>query len=248
MASVTRYIALRNEAFETVERSQMIWQDTDFSRFALSTFTPPTYQSEIKALIEHSQDAYATLPVEFYKRHHPRYSRSPRISPYPTDVTRSVKSVRTRPANVEQVLSHLPPGYTPARPTRTTQESPMVKNMGTTVVHSSSPAPALTSPTPLSPLTVNLDLKASAVKEKGSKHSLRRTALGWGKRKAVVDAVSPVPPASKTQTTQSSAATVAKENLGIGMLASPSQQTLRVNRPRPKGRSSTSTLRTALRI
>ncbi|KAG9128147.1 hypothetical protein FRC07_004259 [Ceratobasidium sp. 392] len=185
-------------------------------------FAPPTYQSEIKALLEHSQDTYATLPVETYKRHHPRYSRSPRISPYPTDVTRSVKSIRTRPANVENVLSHLPPGYTPARPTRTVQESPAIMNKGKTVVHSSSPAPAPAAVAPLSPLTVNVDLKGSAVKEKGSKHSLRRTALGWGKRKTAVDVLAvPVPPSvTKTHITQSSAATVAKENLGVGMLAS----------------------------
>jgi hypothetical protein len=37
IASVTRYCAWRNEAVETVERSQKIWQDTDFSRFELSS-------------------------------------------------------------------------------------------------------------------------------------------------------------------------------------------------------------------
>jgi hypothetical protein len=40
MALVTRYCALRNEAMETVARSQQIWQDTDFSRFALSSTLP----------------------------------------------------------------------------------------------------------------------------------------------------------------------------------------------------------------
>ncbi|KAG9087548.1 hypothetical protein FRC06_002487, partial [Ceratobasidium sp. 370] len=225
LASVTRYCALRNEAIETVERSQQIWQDTDFSRFALSTFTPPTHPSAIKEMIDHSQDTYTTLPTELYKRHHPRYFRSPRISPYPTDVTRSVKSTRTRPESVEQVLSHLPPGFTPARPRRTVQESPIVSNVGMTFVHSTSPAPTLA---PLSPLTVNLDPETVVVEEKASKQritsTVRRECLG------------------------SSATTVAKENMGVGMLASPSKQSLRINRPRPKGRSSASTLRTALRI
>lgn len=37
MASIARYYQLRNEAMETVARSQKIWQDTDFSLFALSS-------------------------------------------------------------------------------------------------------------------------------------------------------------------------------------------------------------------
>ncbi|QRV78672.1 muscle M-line assembly protein unc-89 [Ceratobasidium sp. AG-Ba] len=241
LASVTRYCALRNEAIETVERSQKIWEDTDFSRFALSTFVPPTNPSAIQEMLSHSQDTYAALPTEFYKRRHSRYARTPRISPYPTDVTRSAKSSRIRLSTVEQALSHLPPGYTPVRPTRHVPESPFV--------HSSSPAPTLGALAPLSPLSVNLESKPAVIKEKSSKQSLtstvRRTALGWGKKKVVVDAP---PSATKTHVIQSSAATVAKENMGVGMLASPSQNTLRMNRPRPKGRTAGSTLRTALRI
>ncbi|KAG9100796.1 hypothetical protein FS749_012729 [Ceratobasidium sp. UAMH 11750] len=253
MASITRYCALRNEAVETVERSQRIWQDTDFSRFALSTFTPPTHPSAIKAMIDHSQDTYTTLPVETYKRHHPRYSRSPRVSPYPADVTRSVRSIRMQPKSVEQVLSHLPPGYTPARPSRAVPESPMVSNTATIFVHSPSPAPAPAAPAPLSSLTVNLDPKAVVVEEKTSKQriasTVRRSALGWVKRKPAVDgANSPAVPSTGKMHVVQSSTIVAKENMGVGMLASPSNQTLRINRPRPKGRSSTSTLRTALRI
>ncbi|KAG8735993.1 hypothetical protein FRC10_009931 [Ceratobasidium sp. 414] len=254
MASVTRYCALRTEAIETVERSQEIWQDTDFSRFALSTFTPPTHPSAIKAMIDHSQDLFTALPVELYRRHHPRYSRSPRITPYPTDVTRSVKSIRTHPESVEQLLSHLPPGYTPARPTRTVRESPIVSNMGMTSVYSASPAPTPAALAPLSSLAVNLDPKTAVAEEKTSKQriasTVRRSALGWVKRKPAADgAHSPaVPTVSKTHVIQSSATTVAKENMGVGMLTSPSNQSLRINRPRPKGRSSASTLRTALRI
>ena len=37
MASIARYYQLRSEAMETVIRSQKIWQDTDFSRFELSS-------------------------------------------------------------------------------------------------------------------------------------------------------------------------------------------------------------------
>lgn len=250
MALITRYCALRNEAMETVARSQQIWQDTDFSRFALSTFTPPTHPAEIKALIDHSQDTYGELPEEFYQPARPRHSRSyPRSSPYPADVSRrSLKSsisprARMATESVEHALALLPPMYDPiSRSPRPLQGSPAVSHL----VNPVPPSPAPSALAPLSPLVVNYR-PPRVTEEKSLKPSLRpRAALGWGRRKPTDDA-----PANlvkgKGKATQAVAPTAAKENEGVGLMSS-SNQSLRLNRPRPKGRVASASSRPTLRV
>jgi hypothetical protein len=174
-------------------------------------------------MIDHSQGAYTALPAELYKRHRARYSRSPRTMPYPAEVTRSAKSGvsprgRIRTDSIEHALALLPPTYEPvSRATRNIQESPTVSHMG--IVHSASPAPTLASPGPLSPLVMNIRPSAIVKEGKSLKQTMRRSALGWGRKKPAGDtlAVPTVASNGKMHVFQSSSATTAKENVGVGM-------------------------------
>jgi hypothetical protein len=173
-------------------------------------------------MIDHSQGAYTALPAELYKRHRARYSRSPRSMPYPAEVTRSAKSgvsprARIRTESIEHALALLPPTYEPvSRSTRVVHQSPSVSHMG---VVRASPAPTLASPGPLSPMAVNLRPSAIVKEGKSLKQTVRRSALGWGRRKPAGDTLSVPPVASngKMHVFQSSSATTAKENVGVGM-------------------------------
>lgn len=218
-------------------------------------------------MIDQSQAAYAPLPIEFHGRSRNRLSRcSTRASPYPVEVTRSVRSIRTRaPAeSVEQALALLPPSYVPAsRRSHMVQESPMVSRMAPKFVNTASPAP-------LAPVDANSQA-AVATEEKPAKRTLRArmgssarlSVLGWGKKKDSGDAPPTPATAAGGKTTRAGAPTPAKENEGHGMLnkyvlsfsrqpqiltGNYSNQTLRINRPRPKGRSMASKSHLSLRV
>ncbi|CAE6467383.1 unnamed protein product [Rhizoctonia solani] len=241
LEAVTRYCALRNEAVETVTRSQKIWQDTDFSRFTLSTFEPPTNSSDIKAMIDHSQATYNEIPVEVYRRPRNRHSRNyPRASPYHVSrhSFKSTMSPHTRLAteSVEHALALLPPMYDlTSRSPRPVPESPYGSLTGMGLLSPGPGARAIPTAAPLSPLVVNVQ-PVTSIEEKSSKPGLRpragsdaRSALGWG-RKPSASSIN-----GKAPATQAVVPTAAKENEAAGTMSN-TNHNLRFNRPRPKGR------------
>ncbi|KAG8689883.1 hypothetical protein FRC11_015055, partial [Ceratobasidium sp. 423] len=257
LEAVTRYCALRNEAMETVALSQKIWQDTDFSRFTLSSklflvniadsahffsaFTPPTNSSDIKAMIDHSQSIYNEIPVEVYRRPRPRHSRNyPRASPYHVSrhSFKGTMSPHTRLAteSVEHALALLPPMYDPvSRSPRPVPKSPYGSLTGMGLLSPGPGARTISTMAPLSPLVVNVQ-PVTSIEEKLSKPGLRpragsdaRSALGWG-RKPSAGSINGNAPA-----TQAVAPTSAKENEAVGTISN-TNHNLRFNRPRPKGR------------
>ncbi|KAH7337949.1 hypothetical protein B0J17DRAFT_406705 [Rhizoctonia solani] len=246
LEAVTRYCALRNEAVETVTRSQKIWQDTDFSRFTLSTFAPPTNSSDIKAMIDHSQSTYNEIPVEVYRRPRPRHSRNyPRASPYHVSRQsfKSTMSPHTRLAteSVEHALSLLPPMYDATR-SRPVPESPYLAHTGMGLLSPGRGVRATSTIAPLSPLVVNMQ-PVTSIEQKPSKPGLRpragsgaRSALGWGKKPSTGSIN------GKASATQAGAPTPSKENEATGMMSN-ANPNLRLNRPRPKGRVASGTAR-----
>ncbi|CAE6444580.1 unnamed protein product [Rhizoctonia solani] len=246
LEAVTRYCALRNEAVETVTRSQKIWQDTDFSRFSLSTFVPPTNSADIKAMIDHSQSTYNEIPVEVYRRPRNRHPRScARASPY--HVTRqsfkSTMSPRTRLAteSIEHALALLPPTHDlVSRSPRPVPESPYPSHTAMGLLSPGPGARVLSTMAPLSPLVVNVQPVASigekSLKSRPRTGSGARSALGWG-RKPSAGSIN-----GKAPATQTSAPTAAKENEAAGTLSN-TNNNLRINRPRPKGRVASGTAR-----
>ncbi|KAF8751185.1 hypothetical protein RHS01_08640 [Rhizoctonia solani] len=250
LEAVTRYLALRNEAVETVARSQKIWQDTDFSRFTLSTFIPPTNSSEIKAMIDHSQSVYNEIPVEVYRRPRSRHPRScARPSPYhiARHSFKSTMSPHTRMAteSVEHALALLPPMNDTVSRSRPVPESPYLAHTGTGLLSPGPGARSIATTVPLSPLVVNVQT-VSTIGDKHAKSALRpragsgnRSALGLGKKP------SSGPANGNATGTQS---TSAKENEALGTMSNNSHN-LRINRPRPKGRVASGTARpSALRV
>ncbi|KDN46436.1 hypothetical protein RSAG8_04380, partial [Rhizoctonia solani AG-8 WAC10335] len=248
LEAVTRYCALRNEAVETVTRSQKIWQDTDFSRFALSAFIPPTNSADIKAMIDHSQSTYSEIPAEVYRRPRPRHPRSSaRASPYHVSRNsfKSTMSPHTRLAteSIEHALALLPPTYDlVSRSPRPVPESPYPSHTAMGLLSPGPGARAISTMAPLSPLVVNVQ-PATSIEEKLSKPGLRsrtgsgtRAALGWGKKPSTGSIN------GKAPATQASAPTTAKENEAAGTISN-TNHNLRLNRPRPKGRVASGTAR-----
>ncbi|KAG8935421.1 hypothetical protein FRC01_000028 [Tulasnella sp. 417] len=84
-----RFYSLQTEARETVQESQNMWLDTDFSRFALATFDPPRNPAGIQALLEHSQKMFNPLPLELCVRK-PRSRANSRPSPYPRGPAKTI--------------------------------------------------------------------------------------------------------------------------------------------------------------
>ncbi|CAE7138913.1 unnamed protein product [Rhizoctonia solani] len=247
LEAVTRYCALRNEAVETVTRSQKIWQDTDFSRFTLSAFVPPTNSEDIKAMIDHSRGTYNEIPVEVYRRPRSRHPRScARPSPYHVSRQsyKSTMSPHTRLAteSIEHALALLPPTYDlVSRSPRPTPESPYPSHTAMGLLSPGPGSRVVSTMAPLSPLVVNIQ-PTNSTEEKSSKQALRprtgsgaRSALGCGRRPS---AGSINGKGTATQT----ALTASKENEAAGTMSN-ANHNLRLNRPRPKGRVASGTAR-----
>lgn len=88
----------------------------------------------------------------------------------------------------------------------------MVSHMG--MANTASPMPVQSAP--LAQVDAN-SRSAVVTEEKSFKQTIRRTALGWGKKKVTVNA--PPTPATATGGKRTGAPTPAKENEGHGMLS-----------------------------
>ncbi|KAF9258752.1 hypothetical protein L218DRAFT_711641 [Marasmius fiardii PR-910] len=217
VAALRRYNELRHEAEYTVSESKRVWMDTPFSLYALQSFDPPRHPAGMRALLADSVQNYGPLPSELRSR---RRRTSSRPSPYPQ--TRTSKVFLS-----QEYMSHSPPAEPlPPVPVRTTQvEHSLLQPKSVNTNHSPmiSKVSSLRPKKALAPVNNNIESQGSfnpdtafgppKVRPRvGS--AARRTALGWSKR----------------STGKSS--TDLKENSGT---MTPGE-TLRLSRPRPKGR------------
>jgi serine/arginine repetitive matrix protein 2 len=254
ITTLRKYYALRDEAENVVVESKRTWLDTPFSLFALqsmflflfpvvlltpsSAFQAPGSPAGMQALLEHSVQSYRPLPSDLRSR---RIRTSSRTSPYPqsrvTKVTISPEQIRPSNVAVQQVS---------AAPVL--QEVHINANIMST-------APSLDALKPFSPLFLDVEPKrenayglAPMARPRVASNA-RRSALGWSKRST-----------GKSSTGQ-------KENVvGQGTVMTfvsfpdlflqntdyPDAfvrpgETLRLNRPRPRGRATPGTQQRTLR-
>ncbi|TFK19266.1 hypothetical protein FA15DRAFT_709141 [Coprinopsis marcescibilis] len=227
--ALRKYYTLKDEATTTVMESQRAWEDTPFSVFAVQTFDPPRQPDAMQALLEHSVRNYVPLPAELRRI---RSRKDSRPSPYPQ--ARVFVTANSPP--VPQLCFET---QASAAATPVLQQRRFDSNIPSLNV-----APSLDAIKPLSPLAFNVPSPAKSLKkdrkDKENKSStgpngfvrprvpsaVRRSALGWTKRST----------GSKTSTDK-------KENLAQGLAMTPSDS-LRINRPRPRGRTPGSQART----
>lgn len=193
-----------------------------FLIYAITTaFTPPDHPAGMKALLEHSQKTYIALPSDLRPRRvRSRKSSLNRPSPYPRAMQQSFSpsrsSTKSRRASMDLSASSISSSFDKSR---ALQSIPVSKNNNLT-----SPAPALASFTPFSPITLDLSqsednilnitlppvpptsvIKPAIRPRVGS--TARRNALGWTKRKT-----------PKSKTTEGKHLNPNKENEAQGML------------------------------
>ncbi|KAG9000392.1 hypothetical protein FRB90_011833, partial [Tulasnella sp. 427] len=141
-AMLREYYSLQTEARQTVQESQHMWLDTDFSRFALATFDPPRKPSAIRALLEHSQRTFVPLPLELCVRK-PRSRANSRPSPYPRGPAKTISGQPFR--------RH---GRTPSMESAINCISPFAHPLAASSTESVV-SPSLAALAPLSPFSVN---------------------------------------------------------------------------------------------
>ncbi|TFK33165.1 hypothetical protein BDQ12DRAFT_448473 [Crucibulum laeve] len=224
IVALRKYYALRDEVTTTVTESKRQWSDTAFSLFAVQSFQPPRHPAGMQALLEHSVQNYGPLPSELRPRRVRSRTQS-RPSPYPqariAKVTTSPE--QTRPSNADLHRSF-------ATPAAVLQQILVNANIMPS-------APSLEALKPFSPFMMNVEPKrenafglAPNARPRVAS-TTRRTALGWSKRSN----------GAKHSTDQ-------KENVvGQGMIMTPGES-LRINRPRPRGRATPATQPRALRV
>ncbi|EIN05384.1 hypothetical protein PUNSTDRAFT_127845 [Punctularia strigosozonata HHB-11173 SS5] len=215
-----RYYALRNEAHETLEESKRVWSDTPFSVFAVQTFDPPSEPEGMKALLHHSQQAYGPLPHEL-RLQRARSRKNSRPSPYPsTGIQRSSPSdqISVSPGMVD-VTRLL------ASANKSTVLRQVPRNENTASPRSALKLNAAAKATKAFAAYIDVDpVQSENVSQDGLPQSrprvnsaARRTALGWSKR--------------------STGKNDQKENdLSQQSVVMNAPGSLRINRPRPRGR------------
>ncbi|GLB36845.1 hypothetical protein LshimejAT787_0311320 [Lyophyllum shimeji] len=220
--ALRRYYALKDEAHTTVVESKRTWLDTPFSIFAVQSFEPPRHPAGMQALLEHSVQNYGPLPSELRPRRM-RSRTSSRPSPYP-----QTRINKVTPLSPEKTPPAMTDNITRSVATPVLQDKPVNRNI-------ISVAPSLEALKPFSPLVVDLEpkrenafgLAPNARPRVGS--NARRTALGWAKRST-----------GKSSTDQ-------KENVGRGTIMTPGES-LRINRPRPRGRPTPASTARPIRV
>ncbi|KAG6865214.1 hypothetical protein C0991_004415 [Blastosporella zonata] len=220
--ALRRYYALKDEAQTTVVESKRIWHDTPFSIYAVQSFEPPRHPAGMKALLEHSVQNYGPLPSELRPRRI-RSRTSSRASPYPQ--ARVSKVIPPSPEEKVQPVQSIPANAPVLR------QVPINHNI-------MSAAPSLEALKPFSSLVVDIEPKrenafglAPHARPRVAS-TARRTALGWSKRSTGGS--------SKLSTDQ-------KENVGQGMIMT-SGESLRINRPRPRGRPTPASTARPIRV
>ncbi|RDB27260.1 hypothetical protein Hypma_004359 [Hypsizygus marmoreus] len=220
--ALRKYYALKDEAQTTVVESKRQWVDTPFSVFAVQSFQPPRHPAGMQALLEYSVQNYGPLPSELRPRRVRSRTQS-RPSPYP-----QARIIKASPVSPEQVP-------TVKISTKRSFGTPVLQQIPINHNILLSAAPSLEALKPFSPLVVDIEPKrenafglAPAARPRvGS--TARRTALGWSKRST-----------GKSSTDQ-------KENVSQGAIMTPGES-LRINRPRPRGRPTPASTARPIRV
>ncbi|KAF9527941.1 hypothetical protein CPB83DRAFT_855475 [Crepidotus variabilis] len=222
IVALRKFYALRDEVETTVSESRRIWLDTPFSLYAVQAFQPPQHPAGMQALLEHSVQSFGPLPSELRIRT-ARSRTSSRPSPYPhSRITKTTVSPDTTHANAYQVQSTIDiPALRPLRLDANT-----------------SAAPSLDVLKSLPPLDINItaprNVEVKADKSFGLPPAVRprvpsndrRTALGWTKRSN----------GAKSSNGKENIPSRKENSASSGSVMTPGD-TLRLNRPRPKGRT-----------
>ncbi|KAG2338846.1 hypothetical protein BDR05DRAFT_951659 [Suillus weaverae] len=230
ITALRKYYALRDEVEDTVTESQRVWLDTPFSVFAVQSFDPPSHPSGMQALLEHSMQNYGPLPSDL----RPRRMRSrvnSRPSPYPrtfkTSFTSSPATEQVRAAIVAAVAENAPNDNMRAQGQfKALQQISVNPNIMSPVVETTK-AGELMKDAVMSPGKLERVFGLPPRPRVGS--VARRAALGWAKRSTGRNGLENKENASIGNISLGAA----PSNMSQGLASS---ETLRLNRPRPRGR------------
>ncbi|KAF5320363.1 hypothetical protein D9611_011342 [Ephemerocybe angulata] len=235
IVALRKFYHLKDEAQYTVQESQRMWMDTPFSLYAVQAFDPPRHPDGMKALLEHSVHTFGPLPAELRRI---RSRKNSRASPYPS--TRFVSTIPASPAFERPVPSKLSTTSTVFESKPDSAPTPVLKERKLNA-KKLNVAPSLEVLKPMSPFAMKVTGDGSPKKAglgvNGAVRprvpsAARRSALGWSKRSN----------GAKTSTDSK------KENVvGEGSIVMTPGDSLRLNRPRPRGRTPASQAR-AIRI
>lgn len=237
--ALRKYYALRDEAEDTVTESQRVWLDTPFSVFAVQSFDPPSHPSGMQALLEHSIQNYGPLPSDL----RPRRMRSrvnSRPSPYPrtfrTSFTSSPATEQVRAAIVAAVAENAPNNNMRAHgQPKALQQISVNPNIMSPAVENTK-AGELMKDAAMSPGKLERVFGLPPRPRVGS--VARRTALGWAKRSNGRNGSENKENASIGNISLAAV----PGNVSQGLIITPSE-TLRLNRPRPRGRPTPASVR-----
>jgi hypothetical protein len=232
ITALRKYYALRDEAEDTVTESQRVWLDTPFSVFAVQSFDPPSHPSGMRALLEHSLQNYGPLPSDL----RPRRMRS-RVNSRPSPYPRTFKTSFTSSPATEQVRAAIVAAVTESAPNDNMRTHGQPKALQQISVNPNIMSPAaentkageLMKDAAMSPGKLERVFGLPPRPRVGS--VARRTALGWAKRSTGRNGMENKENASIGNISLAAV----PGNTSQGLIMTPSE-TLRLNRPRPRGR------------
>ncbi|KAI6113748.1 hypothetical protein EDD16DRAFT_1802786, partial [Pisolithus croceorrhizus] len=231
ITALRKYYALRDEAQDAVTESKRIWVDTPFSVFAVQSFDPPRHRSGMQALLEHSIQNYHPLPSELGPRRM-RSRADSRPSPYPrtimTSHAPSPAAEQLRAPVVHSITNAVAPDVAPDQPKcHALQEVLIDPNVNPSPEHLEKlpDEKAVT-------LTGKPELVFGLPSRPRVASNARRAALGWSKRSTGrIGAENKENSASLGNISLGAGLA----NMSQGIVMTPSE-TLRLSRPRPRGR------------
>ncbi|OJA11619.1 hypothetical protein AZE42_05475 [Rhizopogon vesiculosus] len=229
--ALRKYYALRDEAQDTVTESKQVWLDTPFSIFAVQSFDPPHHPSGMKALLEHSMQSYGPLPSEL----RPRRMRS-RVNSRPSPYPRTIKTSFTSAPATEQMRAAIVAAVAETVPNAPMRTQGQPKALQLISVNPNIMSPAIENNkaaggvhgTMMSPGKPERVFGLPPRPRVGS--TARRAALGWAKRSSGRNGLE-----NKENASIGSISLAVAANISQGLVMTPSE-TLRLNRPRPRGR------------
>ncbi|KAG2030786.1 hypothetical protein BDR03DRAFT_161432 [Suillus americanus] len=239
ITALRKYYALRDEAEDTVTESQRVWLDTPFSVFAVQSFDPPNHPSGMRALLEHSIQNYGPLPSDLRPRRMRSHVNS-RPPPYPrtfkTSFTSSPATEQVRAAIVAAVAENVPSDNMRAQgQPKALQQISVNPNIMSHAVENTK-AGELMKDAAMSPGKLERVFGLPPRPRVGS--VARRAALGWVKRSTGRNGLENKENASIGNISLAAV----PSNMSQGSVMTPSE-TLRLNRPRPRGRPTPASVR-----
>ncbi|KAG2115547.1 hypothetical protein BD769DRAFT_1391209 [Suillus cothurnatus] len=227
-----KYYALHDKVEDTVTESQRVWLDTPFSVFAVQSFDPPSHPSGMRVLLEHSMQNYGPLPSDL----RPRHMRS-RVNSQPLPYPRTFKTSFTSSPATEQVRAAIVAAVTESAPNDNMRTHGQPKALQQISVNPNIMSPAVEN-------TKAGELMKDAAMSPGKLERVfglpphphvgsvaQRTALGWVKRSTGRNWLENKENASIGNISLASV----PGHMLQGLIMMPSE-TLRLNRPRPRGR------------